>query len=95
MRNLKQITKIIKPILKSHQVKRAAIFGSYARGEENKKSDLDLLIKFRYKNKSLFDLIDMQNQLEIAVKNKVDLVTEQCVSKYILPFIKKDKIEII
>lgn len=46
MNDIKTIQKKIVPILKNHQVKRAAIFGSYVRGEQTKKSDLDLLIKY-------------------------------------------------
>jgi predicted nucleotidyltransferase len=33
----------ILPILKSHKVTQAGIFGSYARGEQNKKSELKFI----------------------------------------------------
>ncbi len=50
-------------ILKKHDVVKAALFGSYAKGEQTKKSDIDILIKFKG-NKSLFDLIDLKFDLE-------------------------------
>jgi predicted nucleotidyltransferase len=69
------IKKKIVPILKSHAVKRAAIFGSFARGEAKARSDVDLLIEYKAKNKSLFDLVDLKFALEETLNRKVDLVT--------------------
>lgn len=69
------IKKKILPILKKHAVKRAAIFGSFARGEAKAKSDIDLLIEYQGKDKSLFDLVDLKSDLEKTLSRKVDLVT--------------------
>lgn len=63
------------PILKRHAVKRAAIFGSFARGEAKKKSDIDFLIEYKTKKKSLFDLVDLKAELEASLGRKVDIVT--------------------
>lgn len=63
------------PILKKHSVKRAAIFGSFARGEAKAKSDVDILIEYRSKNKSLFDLVDLKSDLEESLDRKVDIIT--------------------
>ena len=63
------------PILKKHDVKRAAIFGSYARGTAKSKSDIDFLIEYKGKTKSLFDLVDLKFELEETFNLKVDLVT--------------------
>ncbi len=70
-----KIKKTIPPILKSHGVKRAAVFGSVARGESTIKSDLDLLIEFSSKKKSLFDLIGLKLALEDRLHRKVDVIT--------------------
>ena len=68
----------IKPILKRHDVKRAAIFGSYARGEQNKKSDIDILIEYKNDDdKSLLDFVGLKLELEEKLGKKVDLV-EYC-----------------
>jgi len=69
------IKKKVLPILKKHAVKRAAIFGSFARGEAKKKSDVDILIEYKGKNKSLFDLVDLKSDLEETLHRKVDVIT--------------------
>lgn len=63
------------PILKRHAIKRAAIFGSFARGEAKARSDVDILIEYKGKNKSLFDLVDLKSELEDILGRKVDIVT--------------------
>lgn len=64
-----------------------ALFGSFARGEDNKKSDIDLLIKFdENKEKSLLDLIHTENGIKKIFKRKVDLLTLDSIS----PFLKDD-----
>lgn len=63
------------PVLKKHAVKRAAVFGSFARGEAKVRSDVDLLIEYKAKNKSLFDLVDLKAELEETLDRKVDIVT--------------------
>lgn len=93
MTNLQKITKVIKPVLKSHQVKKAAIFGSYARGEQKEKSDIDLLVEFRG-NKSLFDMLELQFKLQDIVGRKVDILTFDSINPLIKPFIK-DQIRVL
>lgn len=63
------------PILKRHDVKRAAIFGSFARGEANAKSDVDFLIEYKGRNKSLLDLVGLKLDLEESLSRKVDVIT--------------------
>lgn len=64
----------ITKILKKNGVKKAAIFGSFARGEAKKNSDIDLVIEFRGK-KSLFDLVDLKIELEESTHRDIDIVT--------------------
>jgi uncharacterized protein len=63
------------PILKKHAVKRASIFGSFARGTAKTRSDIDFLIEYKGKNKSLFDLVDLKSDLENSLDRKVDIIT--------------------
>src|SRR3989338_8726076 len=73
----------IKEMLKKHKeelrqkygVNKIGIFGSYARGEQKKTSDVDVLVKFR-PNATLFDLVGAGNFLEEKLKIKVDIVSE-------------------
>lgn len=62
------------PILREAGVVRSAIFGSYARGEGQGASDVDVLVDLP-RGKSLFDLVDLQMRLETALGKKVDVVT--------------------
>lgn len=71
---INNIRRRIVPILKRHEIKRAALFGSFARGEQTAHSDLDLLIEFR-RGKSLFDLVALKMDLEKKTGRKVDLLT--------------------
>lgn len=88
MRKLQLTSKMkttIVSILKKNGVKRASLFGSFARGEATKKSDVDLLIEFRGKNKDLLDRIILMQELEEALHRKVDVLTY----KYIHPSLKE------
>jgi predicted nucleotidyltransferase len=71
---LERITKIIIRVLRKYDVKRAALFGSTARGEATKKSDIDLLVEFKGK-KSLLDLVGLKLELEKLLKRRVDVLT--------------------
>lgn len=81
MNSISGIKKKILPILKQHSVKRAAIFGSYARGEAKAKSDVDLLIEYSKSDKSLFDLVNLKYALEDVLNLKVDIVTYNSIYK--------------
>ena len=71
---LERITKIIIRVLRKYDVKRAALFGSTARGKATKKSDIDLLVEFKGK-KSLLDLVGLKLELEKLLKRRVDVLT--------------------
>ena len=70
------------------------VFGSYARNEQTKESDLDLLIDFNSKI-NLLDLIGLEQELSEVLGIKVDLVTKRSVKENLLPFIQKDLIRIV
>ncbi len=72
-REIQQIKKSVLPILRKSGVKRSAIFGSFARGEATKKSDVDLLVEFP-KRFTLLDLFALERELEEKLGRKVDLV---------------------
>jgi len=68
------LKKIVVTVLRRHDVKKAAFFGSVARGEETAKSDIDLLVEFKG-NKSLLDLVGLKQELEDILKREVDVLT--------------------
>lgn len=80
----------LRAILLNNGVEYAALFGSRARGDHRPDSDLDVLVRFKRDDKSLFDLAHLQNVLSDEFGIKVDLVTEGAMSPYIKPYIMKD-----
>jgi len=74
--NIEEIKNKTAPVLKSHDVRHAGIFGSFARGEGAKESDLDILVELEGK-KTLFDLVSLKMELEKVTQREVDVV-EYC-----------------
>jgi uncharacterized protein len=73
-RQLEKILKNNKPYLKdTFKVEEIGIFGSYARGEATKTSDVDILVKFS--DKIGWEFVDLKEYLEEILGLKVDLVT--------------------
>lgn len=58
------------------------MFGSVRRGEATSSSDLDLLVDMS-KDRSLFDLVALGDELEEALGVEVDVVTEGSLSPYL------------
>jgi len=90
--NINKIKKPIIEILKKHGVKKAGIFGSYARGEENKNSDIDILIEI---DGSLLKVITVEMELEKKLKRKIDLLTYGGINPHLKEYILKDEVRII
>ncbi len=82
------------PVLKRHGVSRAALFGSFARGEGKQKSDLDVLIEFRG-NKSLMDLVALKLDLEAKTHRKVDVLTYRSLHPAIRERIQSEQVRIL
>ena len=90
MTDLEHIRKVVLGILKPHGVKRVAVFGSVARDEETPESDIDLLVAFE-RPLGLFTLAHLQRELSEKFGRKLDLVTEGALSRYIRPFVEREK----
>lgn len=91
--NIKELKKQINPVLEEHEVKRASVFGSFARGEDKEGSDIDLLVEFKGV-KSLFDMAGLKADLEEELGRKVDVLTYKAVHPYIKESVNKDALEI-
>lgn len=84
---------IIQNYFRNKPVRKAYVFGSYARNEETKDSDLDILVDIdSNENLSLFEFGRMLEDLKELLKVEIDLVAEDGLSKHIRPFIEKDKV---
>lgn len=84
------IVKTIRPILEKADVTRAAMFGSFARGEQTDGSDLDLLVEFG-RPKGLFAFVKLRYTLEDSLHRKVDLVTYKALHPYLKDRILADQ----
>ena len=63
-------------------VRRIGIFGSFARNEQRRSSDLDVLVEFR-KPIDLFDFIDLEEHLRRLLRVRVDLVSRKALKPHI------------
>ena len=68
-----------------YHVKRLGIFGSVVRNEEEKESDIDILVEFESPI-GFFEFIRLENFLSDILRKKVDLISQ----KAIKPIIKDD-----
>lgn len=87
--NKQNLFKKIISLIKKHGAKKIAVFGSYARGEEKPKSDIDILVEFS-ERKSLLDLVGIEQELSDSLGMKVDLLTEKSISPYLIGRIKRE-----
>ncbi len=88
----KMIAKI-KAYFVDKPIVRAYLFGSYSRGEEKKGSDVDILVELEPKNDiTLFTWVEMQDEIKKKIRHKVDMVDNLGLSKFVRPFVEKDKI---
>ena len=69
-----------------YHIIRIGLFGSYARGEQNIDSDIDLLVEFEDNTQDLYDL---KSQLKDFFLKSLGLEIDICREKYIKPRIKK------
>jgi predicted nucleotidyltransferase len=76
-------------ICRRHDVSMIGIFGSMARGESKKQSDIDLIVRFS-KRKSLLAIVRLERELSEALGRKVDLLTEAALSPYLRDRILKE-----
>ena len=76
-------------LLSKHNPRKIGIFGSFARNQQSTSSDIDILVDFK-EQKSILELIEIEMELEDALKRKVDLITETSVHPYLKDYIQKD-----
>ncbi len=85
-----EITNIIISTLQEYSPVRIGIFGSYARNENHKASDIDILVKFK-STLSLLQLVHVERVISQKLGIKVDLVTEGAIkNKYVKENIERD-----
>lgn len=74
-------------------VEKAWVFGSFSRGEETEKSDIDILVSFAKDAKvTLFTLGGIYMDLKEILNREVDLVEEGTLLPFAIESAEKDKI---
>ncbi len=84
-----EVQKRITPIMVKYSIKRAAVFGSVARGEDRPDSDVDLLVKLGDQPMGMFKYMQFIEELEEVLGRKVDLVTEGA-DRFLKHYISKE-----
>lgn len=82
----------IKNFFSGRPVKRAYVFGSYSRDEADDESDIDILVELDHTKPIGMKFFSYQDELEEILQKKVDLVSDEGLSKYVKPFVDKDKV---
>jgi predicted nucleotidyltransferase len=90
---LSKLRKNIRVIRRQFAVKGLSIFGSVARNQATRSSDIDVLVEF--KDKATFDLfMDLKFYLEDLLGAGVDLVTDKAIRPEIRKTIEQEKINV-
>lgn len=83
----------IRNYLPTQPITKAWLFGSYSRGEETIKSDVDILVSFEEDTKvGLFQYANIVNELEALLKLKVDLVEDGTLLPFARESVDKEKV---
>ena len=72
-----------KSTLSKYHIKSIGVFGSFVRGEQRSKSDIDILVDFENDDMDLFTFIELKNYLSKRLGRKVDLVMKDSLKPHI------------
>lgn len=92
--SIEKIKEKIHPVLRRYDVVRAGVFGSFARGDNGKTSDIDIVVEFKGK-KSLLDLSGLKIALEKILNREVDVLTYNSLHHLIKERILEEQIAIL
>jgi len=80
-----ELKEITKPIFEKYNIKKAYLFGSYARKEANASSDIDIMIVKENSNIiTLLNLAELEEELEKVLNKKIDIIIEETYTQEIL-----------
>ena len=79
------------PILIKYGVKKAGLFGSYARGDMNNNSDIDILVEID-DDISLLDFVGIKLDIEESLGKKIDLIEYSAIKPIIKERILNEQI---
>lgn len=94
-KKFEELKEKIVPVLLPYGVKRIALFGSVARGEETPESDVDLLITFEEPRPvpiGLFTWVRLEQELSVRLSRPVEMVSDKALKPRIIPNVQRDLI---
>ncbi|HEX7344152.1 MAG TPA: nucleotidyltransferase family protein [bacterium] len=92
--DIEMVKEKILPILREYGAQRAALFGSFIRGQVRKKSDIDILVQLDEKV-SLFEFVRLKLKLEETLNRKVDLVEYETIKPLLRERILNEQVVIL
>jgi hypothetical protein len=95
MKTLEEIKTILgdhkSEVIQKYKVSELGIFGSFVRGEQKRRSDIDILVDF-YEIPDLFKFIELERYLQRLLGKKVDLLDKQAIKRQLKDIILKEVI---
>ncbi|MFZ3137699.1 MAG: nucleotidyltransferase family protein [Thermodesulfovibrionales bacterium] len=87
------LTKHKEEVQQEYKVSELGIFGSFVRGEQKKRSDIDILVEYS-ELPDLLKLIELENRLQKLLKRKVDLIEKSGIRTELKEMILKEVVYI-
>ena len=87
----KNMTKMLAEYFKTQPVLKAWLFGSFARGEETPKSDVDILVVLDHSQPVGLKFFGMYEDLKELLGRNVDLVTESSLAPFARKSVERDR----
>lgn len=89
--SIEELKEVIIPIAEKYHISKVYLFGSFARGDYNEQSDIDLRIE-KGELKGMFALCGFYTEVEEALQMKVDVVTTGSLDEEFLKAIKEEEV---
>ena len=75
-------------LLRKYSVKRIGLFGSYARNQPRRGSDVDFLVEFE--DPTYDNFYDLSVSLERLFRRRIELVTNGSLNPHLRPFVERE-----
>jgi len=88
----RRLAAVREDLFRRYPLRRLAIFGSVARGEDSTDSDIDIMVEFS--EPVGFEIVDLAIELEDVLGHPVDLVSRKGIRDRLMPYVEKDLVDV-